>query len=405
MNKLTIIALLMTLTLSFVAMAQEDSGDGEPDPVVTTRVGLPDTSQFRLVQVARGFVRPTYVTHAADGSGRLFVLEQTGRIWIVRDGQTLPTPFLDITPLVSQDVLNGFSERGLLGLAFHPDFAANGQFYINYNDRNGETHIVAYTVFPEDPNSADPNSARELMFVDQPYPNHNGSQLEFGPDGYLYISLGDGGSRDDPADNAQNPTTLLGTILRIDADDWDIDRPYGIPEDNPYTVNPQLAPEIWAWGLRNVWRFSFDRATGDLYMGDVGQNQIEEINFQPAESAGGENYGWNRFEGTRRYLGPEPTTPLVGPIAEYTHADGCSVTGGYVYRGELIPELTAAYLYSDFCNGNIWAAYRDETGAWQSGFLFNAQMSVSSFGEDEAGELYVLNYVRGELLRFEPRPQ
>jgi glucose/arabinose dehydrogenase len=404
MKRIGIWIMIILVATIAPAYAQDESGASDEEFPVTTRDALPDTSQFRLVEVAGGFATPIYLTNAGDGSGRLFVVEQPGRIWIVKDGQKSAAPFLDISGLVSQDVLGGYSERGLLGLAFHPDYEENGLFYVNYTDRNGDTHIVEYMVSAENPDVANPNSARELLFVSQPYSTHNGGQLAFGFDGYLYIAFGDGGSRDDPGGNGQNPGVLLGKILRIDVDDWDFDHPYGIPADNPFSTNPALAPEVWAWGLRNAWRFSFDRATGDLYIADVGQNQYEEINFQSVDSAGGENYGWNRYEATHRYLGAEPATPVVMPIAEYSHGEGCSVTGGYVYRGDLVPELTAAYFYGDYCSGNVWGAYRDPNGDWRSGILFDAQMSISSFGEGDDGELYVLNYVRGTVLRFEPRP-
>lgn len=387
------------------ALAQDEDAPAEEEAVeaevVMTREALPSADAFQLETVVGGLDNPLYVTHAGDGSGRLFVLEQSGRIWIVQDDILQNTPFIDLSNIVSQDILFGYSERGLLGIAFHPNYEENGLFYVNYTDQEGTTRIVSYSVSADDPNLADPSSARELLSIGQPYPNHNGGHMDFGPDGYLYISVGDGGLRDDPLNAGQDPATLLGTILRIDVDDFDFDRPYGIPSDNPFTVNPNLALEVWSWGLRNVWRFSFDRATGDLYMGDVGQNQWEEINFQPADSPGGENYGWKAFEANLRYLGPDPVTDVVMPVAYYDHSEGCSITGGYVYRGEAIPELQGAYLYSDYCSGNLWAAYRNTDMEWEFGLVARTGRSVSSFGEDEAGELYLVDY-SGSVLRFVP---
>ena len=357
---------------------------------------------YRLVEVASGFSRPLYLTHAGDGSGRLFVVEQSGKIKIVEDGQVLPEPFLDVSDVISPEALgNGYTERGLLGLAFHPDYAENGLFFIDYTDHDGHTVIARYRVSADDPNRADPESAEPILYVVQPYANHNGGQLAFGPDGYLYISLGDGGSGGDPEGNGQNLGTLLGALLRLDVD-TPSGEGYAVPEDNPFVEREDARPEIWAWGLRNVWRFSFDRATGDLYMADVGQNKWEEIDFQPAESSGGENYGWNAYEGTHPYSGEAPASEVVMPILEYGHENGwCSVTGGYVYRGEALPGLRGYYLYSDWCTGTIWAAWRDANGDWQSTISLESGRQVSSFGEDEAGELYLVDYA-GTVLRFEP---
>lgn len=404
MKKLTLLFALVGLLLIPAVAAQDDVAEEETAEVITTREAAPDATQFVLETVMGGFNSPLYVTHAGDDSGRLFVLEQTGRVWIVQDDELLDTPFINLSGVASQDRLNGYSERGLLGLAFHPDYAENGQFYVNYTDGDGTTRIVNYSVSADDPNLADMESARELMNIAQPYPNHNGGHMAFGPDGYLYISVGDGGSAGDPLEAGQNPSTLLGTILRINVDDFTEGRAYAIPEDNPFFTNPEIAPEVWAYGLRNAWRFSFDRATGDLYIADVGQQQTEEVNFQPADSIGGENYGWDVFEGDAFYEGWQGIDPVetVMPIATYNHSVGCSITGGYVYRGELVEELTAAYLYSDYCSGRIWAAYRDATGTWNDGMIMSAGGGVSSFGEDEAGELYALDYNAGTLLKFVP---
>jgi glucose/arabinose dehydrogenase len=362
-------------------------------------IAPPDPSSVTLTEVASGFTRPLLLTNAGDGSGRLFVGEQTGVIWVIENGSRLETPFLDVSDLISPDALNlqSYSERGLLGLVFHPNYEDNGQFFINYTDRGGDTVIARYTVSPDDPNVADPNSAVTILTQEQPYPNHNGGHLAFGPDGYLYIAFGDGGSGGDPENRAQNLSTILGKILRIDVDSDDT---YAAPEDNPFVGQRGAAPEIWAYGLRNPWRFSFDAATGDLYIADVGQNEYEEVSFQPADSPGGENYGWNVYEGTHLYSGGELDTAVM-PLAEYDHSQGVSITGGYVYRGEQISELQGIYLYADWGSGTLWYLYRDEDGNWQSDtFIRNSGHTVSSFGEDEQNELYLVDY-SGTIYRFD----
>lgn len=397
-HNLAKLVLLVVLSLSIAPVyAQETT----PEPM-TTRSAAPDADQFELFDIVSGLFRPLFATGAGDESGRLFVMEQSGRIWIVRDDVLQNTPFLDLTGIVSQDVTGGYSERGLLGLAFHPQYSENGLFYVNYTDRSGNTHVVQYTVSADNPDAADPDSASELLFVAQPYPNHNGGNLGFGFDGYLYISMGDGGSQNDPLANGQNKGSLLAKILRIDVDSPDANRAYGIPADNPFFADPTFAPEVWSYGLRNPWRFSFDQATGDLYIGDVGQNVWEEINFQAADSAGGENYGWLAYEGNEAYQGPEANSQVTFPIATYSHSEGgCSVTGGYVYRGESIPDLQGAYLYSDYCSGNLWAAWRDESDTWQSSLILETGRQVSSFGQDDDGELYLIDY-DGVVLKFVP---
>ncbi len=392
---LALLATLLTLPVAGSLLAQ--GGGDEP---VIMRDAPPDPALVTYTQVASDFDRPLLVTHAGDGSGRLFVVEQTGRVWIVEDGMRLATPFLDLSASVTP--ISGYSEQGLLGLAFHPAYAENGRLFVSYTDRQGTSVVAEYAVAANDPNVVNTASGRELLRVAQPYANHNGGMIAFGPDGYLYISLGDGGSAGDPQGNAQNPWTLLGAILRIDVD-GDA-RPYGIPADNPFALSGLGAPEIWAWGLRNVWRFSFDRTTGDLYLADVGQNQWEEVNFQPADSPGGENYGWNRYEGTHPYSGGPAPENMILPVAEYAHSEGgCSITGGYVYRGEAIPDLQGVYFYGDWCTGNIFSLYRDTGGNWQSlRFTQLAGKLISSFGEDEAGELYVVDYTGGGIWRMDP---
>jgi glucose/arabinose dehydrogenase len=352
------------------------------------------TGNYTLVPiVASGLERPVLVIEPDDGTGRLFILEQPGRIRIVEDGDLLDNSFLDITGITGVTS----NERGLLGLALDPDFAENGLFYVNYTQSSdGDTIIARYSVSEDDPNIADRDSEFVIIEIDQPYGNHNGGMLSFGPDGYLYIGMGDGGSGGDPDGNAQNPQTLLGAMLRIDVKS-DSEAPYTIPEDNPFADGEEGLPEIWAIGLRNPWRFSFDIETGDLYIGDVGQNQYEEVDFQPADSTGGENYGWNIYEASHSYEGAtqEGTVP---PIAEYGRSAGCSITGGYVYRGEDVPSLTGLYLYSDFCTGTVWWARQDDDGEWEGDVLFDTDIPVSSFGQDLAGEIYIVDHRGGVYL-------
>jgi glucose/arabinose dehydrogenase len=384
-----IVFITLLLLLALPVLAQE--------PV--TRISTPpDASTVQFESVVDGLRRPLFLTHAGDGSGRLFIMEQGGIIYVTDNTGENQSIFLDLTSLVSPSAnRNSYSEQGLLGLAFRPDYASSGIFFVNYTDRQGNTVVARYHVSPDDANTADPNSAEIIFTQEQPYENHNGGHMAFGPDGYLYISLGDGGGAGDPTESALELDSLLGKILRVDVNDDT--GGYRIPEGNPFSGSG--LPEIWSYGLRNVWRFSFDRATGDLYLGDVGQNAWEEINFQPVESTGGENYGWDGYEGTHVYEEESVTENVVMPIAEYEHGStgGCSVTGGYVYRGEQLPQLQGVYFYSDYCSGRVWIAYRDESGAWQSGEFMETRMQVSSFGEDEAGELYIIDY-NGEVHRL-----
>ena len=376
-----------------LASAQDASSD-----IVISRERGPNATSIKLTQIASGFKRPLYVTHAADGSNRIFLVEQIGHIWILKDGARTSRPFFDISTLISPRALtDSFSEQGLLGLAFHPEFQFNGAFFVNYTDLRGSTVVARYQVDAEDPDIANVSGGEIIFQLSQPYANHNGGHIEFGPDGYLYIALGDGGSANDPLGAGQNRQLLLGSILRIDVDS---DESYAIPPDNPFVGDASARDEIWAYGLRNVWRFAFDRAAGDLYMADVGQNQWEEINFQPATSAGGENYGWNVWEGKHIFAGGT-ARDHVPPIYEYSHAFGCSVTGGNVYRGEAIAELEAVYLFGDWCSGRIWGAWRDQDLNWHADELMKTGLPISSFGEDESGEVYVIDY-DGTLYRLDP---
>lgn len=370
--------LVASISLSLAACS---SGNGAPSD------GPPaDTSGLALQQVAAGLSFPLYLT-APPGDERLFIVERGGRIRIVENGALRPSPFLDISALVS-----GGSEQGLLGLAFHPDYASNGRFFVDYTDTNGDTRIAEYHV-SGDANVADPASAHILLAVEQPYSNHNGGQLAFGPDGHLYVAMGDGGSGGDPQGHGQDPGDLLGSLLRLDVS---ADTGYAIPSDNPWADSSGARGELWNIGLRNPWRFSFDRGTGDLYIADVGQGEIEEVDVSPRATGGGRgaNYGWNIMEGDACYAsGSCDRSGLVLPATQYSHAHGCSVTGGYVYRGDDIPSLQGTYFYSDFCSGWV-RSFRYENGAateprgWPS---LAPGGSVPSFGEDARGELYVMS--------------
>lgn len=353
-------------------------------------VGRFDPSRVALgaEQVASGFDQPLFVTYAADGSGRIFVVEKGGKIKLLTNGQV----FLDI----SNRVRSSGSEQGLLGLAFHPRFRENGQFFVHYSDANGDTTISRFTA-NADRSAADPGSEQVILRAKQPASNHNGGMITFGPDGYLYIGLGDGGGANDTYKNAQNRNTLLGKLLRIDVNSGS---PYAIPPDNPFAQTPNTRPEIWAYGLRNPWRFSFDRATRDLYIGDVGQNKYEWIQYRPAGDKGGENYGWPIVEGFNCLQGDScDKTGLTLPVADYDHSFGCAITGGYVYRGQRYPLLQGAYLFGDYCSGRIWTLSRDAAGAWIKTEMLQAKAQISSFGEDEAGEVYFTDLSGGGIYR------
>jgi len=343
--------------------------------------------------------RPVFIANADDGSGRLFVVLQAGKI-VIFDGQKiLPSPFLDITSSVSC-----CSERGLLSVAFHPNYAANGLLYVNFTDVNGDTVIARYIVADADDNAVNPDSQVDLLQIAQPYSNHNGGQIAFGPkDGFLYIATGDGGSAGDPENRAQNHQSLLGKMLRIDIDNG---QTYAIPTDNPFVNDANILDEIWALGLRNPWRFSFDRQTADLFIADVGQSSREEVNFQANENSDGQNYGWRIMEGTTCFNPSENCDEenLTLPIIEYSHTLGCSISGGYRYRGSRIAQLEGYYLYGDFCSGRIWGAVQDDTGAWVVDELLNTKLSISTFGEDEAGEVYVADHSTGTIFLIVERP-
>jgi glucose/arabinose dehydrogenase len=347
-----------------------------------------------LVQFATGFDKPIGLEHAGDE--RLFVIEKDGVIRILMpNGSINSTPFLDMQTLTSTGGVN--SEQGLLGLTFHPDYTTNGYFYVNYTMVNGDTRISRFTV-SANPDVADATSRLDILTVDQPYGNHNGGCLKFGPDGYLYIGMGDGGSGEDPLNNGQSMDELLGKILRIDVN---VGALYGIPADNPFIgASTDTLPEIWASGIRNPWRFSFDRETGDLWIGDVGQYAWEEVDFQSVDSPGGENYGWNCYEGNHVGFGGgcPPMSSFVAPVTEYSHASSaCSVTGGYVYRGTAYPNLYGKYFFCDYCNGKFYSLERNDADEWVRFDVASTGSGWTSFGEDNAGEIYVVNQSDGKI--------
>ncbi len=363
------------------------------------------------IQIANGFTKPVYVCQPPGDNDRLFVLEQKGIIKIIKNGMTVRKPYADLRNKVHNPITPG-DERGLLGLAFHANYQNNGFVYINYSDKNDHTIVSRFRV-ASDPDRLDTKSEKVLIKLKQPFSNHNGGHMEFGPDGYLYISVGDGGKWGDPYNNAQNLGNLFGKILRIDVDTGD---PYAIPDDNPFINNEDAKDEIWLYGLRNVWRFSFDWGKGDVYLGDVGQDLWEEIDFVAAENAGGQNFGWRVMEGNHCYNPKEDCEPTgVLPIFEYPNdanymkiltgmdepnVDGCSVTGGYVYRGSAISELQGTYFFADYCSGNIWT-FKEKNGKATEFQNRTEEISlggggftnyISSFGEDNNGELYIVDY-------------
>lgn len=368
--------------------------EGGSTPIATSppdASSFPDPSSLRWTLIIEGLNRPVDLQHAGDG--RLFIVEQAGIIHVLKDGVFQQQPMLDIR----QRVGSIGSEQGLLGLAFHPRFTSNGFFYINYTDRDGDTVIARYRMDPAN-DQADPASELILLRIPQPYANHNGGGLAFGPDGYLYIATGDGGSGGDPLNSGQRLDTLLGKLLRLDVDNG---VPYAVPDDNPFNNGEDL-PEIWAYGLRNPWRFTFDRSTGELYIGDVGQNLWEEVDYLPAGSPGGANFGWNPREGSHDYAGSEGLQ-LTDPVAEYDHDAGCSVTGGVVIRDPVLIDWQGIYLYGDFCTGTIWGLLRDGQGDWQSMQLFSTDFRIASFGEDSSGGVYVVDLL-GSVYQLERTP-
>jgi len=368
-------------------------GCGGNAPSTTTPPPAGTPAAISLAPFVGGFSSPLDFETPDDNSGRAFIVQQPGTIRLVSGGSVLPTAFLDITGKVNFDG----GEQGLLGLAFHPNYTQNQHFYVDYDHLSGgqlQTVIAEYKA-SADPNLADAASERILLTINQPFTNHKGGQMAFGPDGFLYIAVGDGGSGGDPMGNGQNRQTLLGKILRIDVDHADAGLQYAIPADNPF-VGTGDHGEIWAYGFRNPWRFSFDRVTGRLFVADVGQDQFEEIDL--VQKAG--NFGWNTMEGAHCF-NPASGCDMTGltlPIAEYDHSEGVTVIGGYVYHGTAITDLVGAYVFADFSNGKIWKL-TESSGTWTRTLLLTSGKNISSFGQDAAGELYAVDY-SGSVLKI-----
>lgn len=378
----SVLAVLLCATVLLSACSNGD-GDAAPPPQTTTTtegerpnpVGPPP--RLELTEIAK-LDRPTAMAQR-DGDDSLYVAEKGGVVRTVKNGVVDATPVLDISADVSDD-----GERGLLGLAFMPK---TSKFYVNFTNKAGNTQVVEYQL--DNGGRADPRSRRDILSVEQPYANHNGGQLAFGPEGALYIALGDGGGAGDPQKHAQNLSSLLGKILRIRPEAPSGGLPYTIPFDNPFAKQAGARGEIWAYGLRNPWRFSFDKKERGIWIGDVGQNDREEIDHVAYDPKGGNNYGWPLVEGTRKQDGDAPRD-AVKPVFEYDRKDGqCSVTGGYVYRGQNIPDMTGRYVFGDFCSGKIWSLTERGTG-WESDELSVSMPTLASFGQDHNGELYVL---------------
>ncbi|MDQ3191015.1 MAG: PQQ-dependent sugar dehydrogenase [Bacteroidota bacterium] len=354
-------------------------------------------AQINILSLAKGFKEPTSIAHANDS--RLFIVEKVGRIAIIdTNGNVNSNYFLEIESRVK----SSGGEQGLLGLAFHPNFSNNGYFYVNYTDNDDSTTVSRFKISGQNPSQADANSEIVLLKIHQPFTNHNGGEIKFGPDGFLYIATGDGGGAGDPNNNAQNPLTMLGKILRIDVNQG---AAYGIPSSNPFVGTSDTLDEIWALGLRNPWRFSFDRLNNDLWIADVGQNAWEEINMHTSQSAGGKNYGWPCYEGDEPFntSGCAVPSKYVFPIFTYENtgfSGDCSVTGGYMYRGEKYSNLSEHYFYGDYCSGKIWSI-NNNAGTWQNQYYGEFDLNISSFGEDAKGELYVADLNQGEIFKIE----
>lgn len=384
----TLLASLMLFTGACV------QGDDTPETQTGTTPSSQASAELPNVSLSPAFpklefIRPVLATHAGDGSDRLFVVEQIGRLKVFKNDSSAAEAkvFLDIHDKILAPP-RGNNEEGLLALAFHPKYKDNGKFYVYYSAPGPRRGVLAeFSVSKDDPDVADPASERVIMEVEEPYGNHNGSSVNFGPDGMLYYSLGDGGWANDPHDNGQNINTLLGTIMRIDIDKRDEGKQYAIPKDNPFVGRDDARGEIWAYGLRNVWRMAFDPVTGELWAADVGQNAYEEVDL----IVKGGNYGWNLREGKHEFKGGTADTPLIDPIVDYPRNQGVSVTGGYVYRGAAMPALKGAYVYGDYATGKIWAvrAKDGKLAAHREILRADRPTYIASFGEDEAGEMYV----------------
>jgi glucose/arabinose dehydrogenase len=354
-----------------------------------------------ITRITGEYENPVHITHPGDNSNRLFIVEQRGRIRVIENNTSIDT-YLDIADRVRSPFNGGGSEEGLLSVAFPPGFGSQVEhFYVFYSRADGDNQVSRFSV-SSNPKFADADSETPILTLDHPvHQNHNGGQLTFGKDGYLYISTGDGGGGGNPGGNSQDSTSLLGKLLRIDPEAGI--NPYQIPESNPFVGVPDHLQEIWALGLRNPWRISFDRLTGDMYIGDVGQSSWEEINFQPASSTGGQNYGWNTLEGFTCYNAPTcDDSGMTYPVYVYpTHSDGsCSITGGYVYRGVEYPGMMGIYIYADYCNGKIWGL-READGMWENQLLLDTSRKITTFGEDESGNLYFADTSSGLIYQLQ----
>ena len=348
---------------------------------------FPDPAEYNWVEIISDLNKPVGLVSAGDNSGRLFIIEQRGRILIYDGESLLDPPFLDIQDRVGS---NG-SEQGLLGLAFHPDYKKKGIFFVNYTDNNGNTTVSRFEV-SSDPDRGDGDSETKVLSFDQPFKNHNGGQIIFGPQGYLWIASGDGGGGGDPQNNAQNLDNLLGKLLRIDINQL----PHVIPAENPY------GNEIWAYGLRNPWRITFDPVSGDIFIADVGQKIWEEVNYLAADAIAGANFGWDFLEGNHPYEGSLPAgLSVIDPIWEYDHSLGCSISGGAVYRGSLL-DWQGIYLYSDFCTGFVWGLLQNPGGEWQNQQLFSVGGRIAAIDQDEDGEVYLVD-LNGSILKLIPQ--
>jgi glucose/arabinose dehydrogenase len=388
-------------SLRLLALVVIVAGCAGPGPTSTPPVSSPAGGSFEPANVGlslepfvTGLRDPLALTHAGDGSGRIFVAEQGGAIRVIRDGALVNEPFLDIS-----DRITAGGEQGLLGLAFHPD-SADPRFFVNYTDTKGDTRVSSFAVDPASPDRADPESEVRLLFIDQPFANHNGGALAFGPDGFLYIATGDGGSGGDPHGNGQSLGTLLGKILRIDVDQPEGNKAYAIPADNPFVGQAGALPEIFVYGMRNPWRMSFDRANGDLWIGDVGQSSREEIDVVRSGTSG-QNFGWNLMEGDQCF---RPATgceepSLVPPVTVYGRDEGTTVIGGVVYRGSEQPAVVGAYVFADFGSGKFWLIDARSDGPTEPVVALEDGPHVASFGEDEAGEIYATGLTTGDVFK------
>lgn len=384
---------LAGLALALGCQSASGAPVGRSEPTAARQQFDPASVNVRLERVAGGLRQPTMVTGAYDGSGRLFITERMGRILVFQDGQVLGRPFLDITARVG----SRGQEQGLLSVAFHPRYRDNGYFYVNYTNLQGTT-VISRFIVSADPNLAEAGSEHILLTIPQPAANHNGGLLVFGPDGYMYVGMGDGGGAGDQFRNAQNLQSLLGKILRLDVDRGET---YEVPPSNPFVGRPGVLPEIFAYGLRNPWRFSFDWLTGELYIADVGQNRFEWVHHSVNGTTGGQNYGWPIREGSACFPAGAScdATGLETPIGEYGRDKGFSVTGGFVYRGNAYPHAQGAYFFADFGSGRIWSLDWSPPLGWRQTELANTGVMISSFGEDEAGEHWVVSLDPGALYR------